>query len=102
MNKGTLLRMNMHRFNQATKVGSCIGYIQDTDCPVNLPVFQGWREVILKKQPEKPNPLLIHRILFKSVSNGLLIDISNAISDHNTDELTPSYPKQYELTVTWP
>ena len=31
VDKDVLLRMNMYRYNQATKVGSCVGYIQDTD-----------------------------------------------------------------------
>ena len=43
IDKDVLLRMNMHRYNHATKVGSCVGYIQDTDSKVNLPFFQGWR-----------------------------------------------------------
>lgn len=36
------------------------------------------------------------------MAKGLLIDISNAITDHNKADKSPSYPKKYELTVRWP
>ena len=86
----------MHRYNQATKVGSCVGYIQDTDSTVNLPFFQGWRQVFVTYKTTT------QRILFKETPKGILIDIQNAFSDKNTEEQTPSYPKSYQIKVKWP
>ena len=75
VNQETLMRMNMYRYNQATKVGSCVGYLQNTDSKINLPIFQGWRQVIVWLDKKNRSPIQFHRVLLKNVAKGLLMDI---------------------------
>ena len=56
---------------------------------------------LIKQENLKVVALYYHVIRFKNTQKGLLVDISNAVSDSNTEDQTPKYPLETILTLKW-
>ena len=93
----------MSRYNHESKISQVMGYVQDAKYPVNAVDFQGWRQVIMYKKgvTGMARLFMFHPIRLKSTQKGLLIDITNAISDSNTQLFLPLYPLETILELKW-